>query len=321
MQTALVLTTRCNATCTHCVTSCGPHRTDALAQHDIMRLMNEAAEIMDGEPLRFSITGGEPFLDFDLLRDVVAHAGRLRAWISVTTNGYWARSEDAAASKLAALHAAGLCGVAVSVSRFHQSFVPLSRVRRVLEVAARLGLSTALKGAVTTVDLEPGNSLDTWKDQLDADTVEIFPVFPFIREGATLPESEFYRETGLPGQQCPNEIVCIEPSGSAVSCCGPGSATRFLTIGNVHRDSLSTINSRFKAAGKQRILREKGPIAFAKGAIAAGLGHLLRSEYAGPCDLCMHVGSDPRLRRVAEEMSLAVDASRLSAPENSGDVL
>jgi len=307
MQTALVITYRCNATCGHCVTSCGPHRTEALAKHDIIRLMNDAADIKDGEPLRFSITGGEPFLDFDLLRDVVAHAGRLRAWISVTTNGYWARSDDAAASKLAALHDAGLCGVAVSVSRFHQEFVPVSRVRRVLDVAARLGLSTELKGAVTRVDLEPGNALDMWKEQLDADTVEIFPVFPCIREGASLPESEFYRDAGLPSEQCPGEIVCIEATGNAVSCCGPGSATRFLSIGNVHRESLATINSRFRSAGKQRILREKGPIAFAKGAIAAGLGHLLRGDYAGPCDLCMHVGSDPQLRRVAEDMSSAVE--------------
>lgn len=308
MQMALILTARCNATCTHCVTSCGPDRTEALSKQDVIRLMNEAAAIHDGERLGFSLTGGEPFLDFDLLFDVVAHAGRLGAWISCVTNAFWARSEAVVENKLTMLRDSGLAALGVSVSRFHQRFVPLLKVRRVLTIAEALGLSTELKGAVTKTDLEPGNVLDQWKTQLDADKVHIFPIFPFLREGAELPESEYYREPGLPVQCCPNAVVCIEPTGSAVSCCGPAASSRFLAIGNVHRESLSTINNRFNTAGTQTILREKGPIEFAKGAIAAGLSHLLRNDYAGPCDLCMHIGSNPRLRHVAETMSAKIES-------------
>jgi len=39
--------------------------------------MNEAAAIEDQEPLCFDITGGEPFLNFEMLVAVVAHGATL----------------------------------------------------------------------------------------------------------------------------------------------------------------------------------------------------------------------------------------------------
>lgn len=312
MRLGLVMTSRCNAACTHCSTSCGPKRTEALTRSDLIRLMDEASAIEDGEPLRFDFTGGEPFLDFELLVYMVAHGSALGAVISCTTNAYWAHSRETAQSKLSTLREAGLSFLAVSVSRFHQRFVPLQRVRRALEAASELGMHTQLKGIVTQQDLAPEAALAQWKAQLDADDVAIIPVLPHLREGATLPEHDYYREAGLPEHTCPGAMVCVEPDGTAASCCAPGIPTPFLTLGSVHDKSLNEIQRRFSRLGKQKILRELGPIHFARGAIAAGIGDRLRSGYAGPCDLCLHIGTDPELSHVADEMSAAFDLSRLS---------
>jgi hypothetical protein len=265
--------------------------------------MDEAAAIHDGRGLTFHFTGGEPFLDFDLLLSVVSHGKKLNGRVTCVTNAFWARSDEIARKKLEVLREAGLYLLSVSVSRFHQDYVPLKNARTALEVARSLGLKTEIKGAVTASDLEPDGLLARWRGQLDADRIDIFPVLPYLREGASLPEGEYCRETGLPEEPCPSEIVCVEADGAARSCCGSGVAGAFLAIGSIREEPLAAVHDRFTNAGKQQILRKHGPVAFARGAIAAGLGHLLRNNYAGPCDLCAHIASDPQLRRIADRMS------------------
>jgi hypothetical protein len=302
----IILTARCNASCTHCSKSYGPRRRESLEKDQIYRLINEAAEIEDGSPLVIELTGGEPFLDFELLVDVTARARSLGAEVSCVTNAYWARSLEKATSMLARLRFAGLGYLSVSVSRFHQQFVPLDRVRIALESAVALGIVTELKGAVTSRDVEPGGALHEWKQFLDADKINIFPVLPCLREGATLPESEYYRESGLPAQACPGEIVCVYTDGVARSCCGPGVSGPFLQLGDTANTSVKEIHRRFQLHAKQRILREAGPIYFAERAIALGFGHRLRASYAGPCDLCGHISTDPELRRIADAAAAAL---------------
>jgi len=308
MILGFVIGAQCNATCEHCGKGYGPTRREALSTDRIVRLMSEAALIADGEPLCFAITGGEPFVRFESLVEIVTHAARLGAEVTCVTNAFWATTDELTVAKLAILRDSGLTELAISVSRFHQRFVPLRRVRRALETAVALGIATTLKGAVTKPDLQPGGELAEWKEHLDADEIEIFPVLPYVREGVALPEDVYYRVPGLPENRCPSEILNVDFNGVARSCCSPGRDDTFLGLGHIDSTPLAEINRRFLQQRKQQILREIGPIAFARAAIAAGLGHHLRDAYAGPCDLCLHVRTDPALRRVADELSAtAVD--------------
>lgn len=309
MNLGIVLTARCNASCIHCSKSYGPNRTEELSVGHIVQMMEEAAVIEDGAELSFDLTGGEPFLNFSLLREVVAHGAHLGATVSCVTNGYWARDDVTTRERLANLHHAGLSFLGVSVSRFHQQFVPISRPRRALRIAAQLGIKTELKGAVTVSDLTPDGTLDSWKSTLDADKITIFPVLPRLRDGAILPESDFYREIGLPADKCPGEVLCIYADGIARSCCGPEVSGEFLAVGDTKVTPLREIHQRMRRQRKQQILREVGPIHFAKGAIAKGLGDRLRAAYAGPCDLCGHISRDSELRELANKMCAEADSA------------
>jgi hypothetical protein len=319
MRLGIVLTARCNASCAHCSKSYGPYRTERLSRECISRLMDEAAAIEDGEALSFELTGGEPFLDFDLLVDVAAQGKRLGATVTCVTNAFWAHDEEITRQKLTVLRDAGLTALAVSVSRFHQQFVPLHRAQRALAAATALGIRTTLKGAVTRSDLKPQGTRAGWQDQLEAQRITVFPVLPYLREGEALPDEEYYRDRGLPMHRCPGDAVCVDFDGIARSCCTLVAADPFLVIGNAHQMPLKQIHETLRTAGKQRILRELGPIEFARGAIAEGLGHRLRKGYAGPCDLCLHIQADPPLREVAEAMSRAADfETREAEPAVSG---
>ena len=194
-----------------------------------------------------------------------------RAKMSCVTNAFWARlKKERTRSRLARLLAAGLTRLSVSVSRFHQMFVPLHRVERALRVAAQVGLSTELKGAVTKMDLKTGAALDGWKQVLDADKINIFPVLPYLRDGADLPDREYYRLPGLPKEPCPGEQICLYTDGVIRSCCGPGVGGSFLALGDVHTP-FEKIRGAFVNGVKQQVLRTYGPIRFAQRAIELGL--------------------------------------------------
>jgi hypothetical protein len=313
MKISIILTARCNATCSHCSHDYGPRRREELSESRICEVMDDAAAIQDGQPLIYLLTGGEPFSDFNRLLRVIQHGSSLGGGVYCVSNAFWARSDAVTMAKLSALADAGLSGLSVSVSRFHQPFIPLERPQRALRIAKQLGIFTELKGAVTESDLASEGALRTWRSQMDPDLVSIFPVLPYLRSGEQLAATEYVTARGLPTGRCPAETLTIDFAGIARSCCSPGALDEFLALGSLQESSLADLELRFRTAGRQRVLREKGPSYFACGAISQGLALRLRPNYADPCDLCIHIRSDPLLRKVAEEIA-AEYGRRTTAP-------
>lgn len=303
MQIGLLLTSRCNAACTHCATSCGPDKTAALSRPDLFRVMDQAAAIDDGRPLVFSLSGGEAFLDFALLRELVAYGRKLGGETTCVTNGYWATTDDRARSMLAELRDAGLRALGVSTSRYHQRYVKLTRVQRALRIAHELGMETVIKYAQVRGDEAQVEELQAWAKDLGVTRFELFPVLPYVREGAAIAAADLLLDPGLPEGRCPIPSITLREDGTAYSCCAPGGFVDFLSLGSALEDGVEQVHRRFWLNGKQRLLREHGPIHFAREIQARGLGDRLRPAYAGVCDLCAHISADPELAAIAQEQS------------------
>ena len=305
MRFGFLIAARCNAACTHCTTNSGPDKSAALPDGKILSLMEEAADIWErerapGETLQFCISGGEPFLNFPRLLGSVAHGSRLGAVLTCVTNGFWASSDERARARLAPLKQAGLSMLAVSTSQFHQRYIRVERVQRALDIAKEVGMKTALKCALTASEQKQSGGLAQWAKSRDVDRLEVFPVMPYVREGAMLPEAEYVRAEGLPEGRCPATMLTVREDGTAYTCCMPGAFTDFHALGNVFETGLDQIYDRFYLNGTQQTLRHRGPIHFAQAIVAAGQGDRLRKSYAGVCDLCAHIASDPCLAEIAE---------------------
>lgn len=309
MKLGIITTAHCNAACSHCSTSCGPQRTERLDRAKIFNLMDEAAQLSQGEPLKFGFTGGEPFLDFELLLKLIAHGKKVGAHeVTCVTNGYWATSPEKARARLTAVKQAGLDVLAVSTSRFHRQFVKIQRVERVLNASREVGLNCALKIVHTQSDAGETKEMEAWGRAAGAYRVEVFAVLPHLRKGAILPGSEYRREQGLPEGRCPAPIITVHETGEAYTCATPGTAVDFLSLGDTHELGLDQVRDRFYFGGRQQILREHGPIHFAREIIAREQGHRLREGgYASICDLCAHIVSDPALAAIAAESAQAFE--------------
>ncbi|MGD9146821.1 MAG: radical SAM protein, partial [Anaerolineae bacterium] len=148
----LFLTYRCTNTCKHCMYACSPQwPADWLSEQDAGRILSHLAagirtrfpepgwvqgsgRIGVNDGLHF--TGGEPFLNFDLLLRLTRMARELGIPSTfVETNGFWCRDDATALDRLRALRDAGLDGLFVSANPFLLEQIPFERTRRAVRIS------------------------------------------------------------------------------------------------------------------------------------------------------------------------------------------
>jgi hypothetical protein len=85
------------------------------------------------------ISGGEPFLSFDLLCRAVKRASELGIpSIFVETNGFWARDDGETVEKLLLLKEKGMHGIMISVNPFYLEYVPFERTERAIAASVEV---------------------------------------------------------------------------------------------------------------------------------------------------------------------------------------
>jgi len=313
MNLGIVFTNKCNAKCSHCSTSCGPDKRETLGLDRVKRLMTEAAEFGSGESFCYSITGGEPFLFFEQLVEMVKTGTAVGAKMTCVTNGYWATDVVRAMKKVETLKAAGLKAIAISTSEYHQQFVPLDRVRNAANAAIEAGLDVIIKYPYTRQSLLPTELAALLGPELaNKVTINAFSVMPTVRTGFELSPEAIVGSPGIPEGQCPSAVVTVREDGQAYTCCIPGGFVEPLRLGNIETDSLACIYERFEGGDLQQILFSEGPAFIARKAIAKGLGHQLEATYSDVCHLCTDILAKPDLRALALKSAEEYQLARLS---------
>jgi hypothetical protein len=142
----LMLSYKCSAACRHCMYACSPHwGADWISIEDLEGGLSKLAATIQSSPwgersmslnhgLHF--TGGEPFLNYELLLRAVETADRLGIPSTfVETNCYWCREDEVTRTRLNALQEAGLRGIMISVNPFYAEYVPFERTERCIRVS------------------------------------------------------------------------------------------------------------------------------------------------------------------------------------------
>ena len=132
----LVLGYRCAAKCRHCLYGCGPHRSDGKprAKNELDKVISLLAK--KAPRASYHIGGGEPFLDYPLLKDAIRLMREKGLRLDyVETNASWVTDRSGAVENLAKLRRVGLKCVLVSLSPFHAEYVPLFKTLTLIEAA------------------------------------------------------------------------------------------------------------------------------------------------------------------------------------------
>lgn len=133
----LLLTYRCNFSCSHCFVWGGPSQTGTMTIADVDRILDEAAAL--GTIGRVYFEGGETFLYYPVLLAGVRRARKRGFEVGIVTNAYWASSDDDALGWLEPL-AGDVIDLAISSDAYHGTGAEPDRPAIAGRAAARLGI-------------------------------------------------------------------------------------------------------------------------------------------------------------------------------------
>jgi hypothetical protein len=132
----LLLTYKCNCACEFCYYNCHPENGGLMPVETAMSAWR-SLKALAGERAKIHVTGGEPFLHWDRLEEVLrqAQSGKLGKVDLIETNGFWATSEKITRQRLKRLDELGMYRLKVSTDPFHQEYVDMEPVRRLAGIA------------------------------------------------------------------------------------------------------------------------------------------------------------------------------------------
>lgn len=130
----------CSSKCGHCLYACSPAwPKDYIKEDSLLKTLHKIRELGCDS---VHIGGGEPFLDFEGLKRVIETT--ISSGISIDmleTNSSWYRDEKSAVEKLISLKKRGLNTLLVSISPFHNEYIPLYKVKGVMNACGKAGIN------------------------------------------------------------------------------------------------------------------------------------------------------------------------------------
>jgi len=295
----LLLTYKCNCSCEFCYYNCSPQKGGLMSKdifisswQSLKNLAGESAGLVSKVEPKIHITGGEPFLYFDYLCELLetAKKHKLGKIDMIETNAFWADSDTIIKQRLKALDSLGMNKLKISCDPFHQEFVDIELVRRLASVAKDL--------------LSPQRVLVRWEKYLDnpvcfenlteEQKLQIFisatrdyPCRLTGRAAEKIADSLCSKTIEqIQHQNCKSSFlgakgVHIDPYGNVFSgtCSG-------IIFGNVRQKSLEEIWQNFSPDNDKVIgtFFNFGPAGLLEE--AEGLGYKRKNLYADKCHLC-----------------------------------
>lgn len=290
----LMLTYRCTAACRFCYYSCSP-RAGGLMSVDTAIGAWEGLVRIAGHEAQVHITGGEPFLYFDRLTEILDQAQRsgLTGLDSVETNADWGKSETEISDKLKRLDSLGMNRLKISWDPFHEEFIDIQSVRRLLSVAQKvLGAQRVLVRWQRYLDFPSGIREKTEQDKQiilhNALTSE--PCRFTGRAGEALAQSaaghpaEYFQNKTCRNALLSAKGVHIDPYGNVFNgqCSG-------IVIGTIAQNPLDTLWSTWQPDRDDfwHILYHQGPYGLLEEACRRG--YVIHPKYASKCHLCTDI--------------------------------
>ena len=130
----------CSSRCRHCLYGCSPEWNKKYI--DSKETIRSIEKILQLGCFSIHIGGGEPFLNSISLRDVINICSGLGMGIEyIETNSSWYNDEGSAAKLLLDLRDHGIHTLLVSISPFHNEYIPFKKVKSVIAACNKSGIS------------------------------------------------------------------------------------------------------------------------------------------------------------------------------------
>jgi hypothetical protein len=181
----------CSSRCQHCLYACGPERNKDYMSRDHAEEYLKKIRSLGCHSVH--IGGGEPMLNFRGLKEVLKAAETIKVGIDyIETNSSWFTDLDNTCRKLEEIQHLGVNTLLISISPFHNEYIPFYKVKGVMAACQKTGLSvfpwiSAFIPEVSSFDPANTNSLEDYKERFGEDFWERLPqIYSLTMKGRPL---------------------------------------------------------------------------------------------------------------------------------------
>lgn len=290
----LILTYKCNCRCEFCYYNCAPDK-NGLMPVDIAIKSWQSLKNICGDSAKIHITGGEPFLYWEHLQEILKQAKKqnLGEVDMIETNGFWASDEELIRQRLKILDRLGMYRLKISTDPFHQEYVDIEPVRRLAKTAIDvLGSKRVLvrweKYLRYPVEIRGLCSSERDKEYISA--LNTYPSRFTGRAAGKLAELVAEKTIqDLASVNCKSNFLAakgvhIDLFGNVFSSTCSG-----IIIGNINHNPLEEIWKQFHPEQNKLIetLFDIGPVGLLNK--ASDMGYKTAKVYANKCHLCTDI--------------------------------
>lgn len=298
---AINFTLTCNLACAHCIVESSPQRTERLTPDEVR------AALLTGKQSgkkHVTFSGGEVFLFHKDMCEVIAFARDHGYVVDVESNGFWARNEKTARTKLAPFVEAGISGLALSADAYHVKYFPVERAILAVRAGREYGL-------LTEINFCPSSERDT-----DAQIIAALDEAgePFIHNelldrgrGKDLLQLEQGRPVAeLP--DCDSLTTTVHATGDVYACCELDISTDAMKRTPVFLGSIQSAPAETaRQLRRERVVKEfydpRSPLYFRKLIDShPQFKDLSQERFQNICDFCMKALGDPQRVETLFEM-------------------
>ena len=291
-EMALMLTDKCTAECAFCALKCNPGNTGLLSLETAKKVIDGMKRV--GSFNRVGLSGGEPFLYPELIRDILLYAKE--AGIekrTVATNGFWGAWDDERIDRILGGLEGILNQVSISHDAFHAEYVKTDYVWRVLKALDRHGIESTIHVGDVYGEKGAGEFLASLDGRAMYKSYTIYRLAPF-GAAENLPGEYFVRPQKWDEVGCFNaHILAMGCDGTVYPCCSPGIFGTEFKLGNIHDTEMDELLE--NSPGKKYINVMAHPDRFSKLLHYAKeeLGVSFPEKVVGGCESCYLIFKEP----------------------------
>ncbi|MBN1788129.1 MAG: 4Fe-4S cluster-binding domain-containing protein [Sedimentisphaerales bacterium] len=287
----LLLTYQCPAECEFCYYNCNPQKSGLLSIENAVNAWQQLKNIA-GEHAKIHLTGGEPFLQWPHLQQLLSKAKAMSMGPVdvIETNAYWAEEQKDIIERLRFLDDHNVSRLKISYDPFHAEFVDFSRIKLLYTTACDLlGHDRVMLRWQKYFEQSPQIKGLSEEQKLDV-FLQSHKQYPFrftgkaagkLAKKAADKQTDQIAEENCKKAFLGSKSVHIDPFGNIFNgvCSG-------IVIGNINENPLDVLWQKFNPAKEEflDVLFKKGPAGFLKK--ATKLGYKKYRLYAGKCHLC-----------------------------------
>lgn len=281
-----ILTATCTASCKMCSLSCSPFSKEKL---DVERIKFLIRSSKDTTIKHIAISGGEPFLYFEDLLEIVSVAKEVGKTSNIVTNGFWANDCSTTYKKIKSLKNAGLSSLNFSYDNYHADFVAKENIKLGISVCNDLNLPY-LVAMCKTQSETLGSLIDSLTSDSPSTNILINKCLPVGNALQNISATEFSRDVKPKNLKCPNDgLLIVHYSGKVFPCCSHYVFSSNLSLGNYQDSDIPTFLNKVKNNSLLYLLRNYGldslVTKYSKKALQG------KDLFCSPCEICHNLFS------------------------------